>query len=264
MIKRFYKAKNVFISLNPEYHALRILKQNGGGFPEKIKVTSDGIEYRFVYEHYNEMDMYMMYTKRDKIHCVMILIDVKEKNAVIEGLSGDYPHCPNGSKLLKASIKFLKENKDKFGIKRIVLKDNSMKACFGKNIIFGDMYTLLYGTTWYTSHGFLPYNQDTSGIDKNLMKIADKNKKIVKNTLVSDVKNLKKYIDKYAPRSNFDADKLNEKIDALKKTKLSDFLKWLLRKYDKYTCTLFYNIYEKLMVDLGIQSLHARSFYMKL
>lgn len=110
----------------------------------------------------------------------------------------------------------------------------------------------------------MPYNQDTGSYDKNLVKKADKNKKIVDNTLVSDVKELKKYINKYAPKSGFNADKLNEKIDALKNTRLADFLKWLLRKYNENTCTLFYNIYEKIIEYLGIYSLHERSFYMNL
>lgn len=266
MIKRFYKAKKSFMILNPEFSSILFPKKHmiGGIFPKKITIVSQNIKYNFVYKKYEDTDVYMMYDKQDNHHCVMILIDTKEENAVIQGLSGDNPHCPNGSKLLRASIKFLGANKDEFEIKRIVLKDNSMKACFGKNIKFGDMYTLLYGTTWYMSYGFLPYNQDTGSYDKNLVKKADKNKKIMDNTLVSDVKNLKKYIDKYAPKSGFNADKLNEKIDALKNTKLSDFLKWLLRKYNEDTCTLFYNIYEKIIEDLGIYSLHERSFYKNL
>lgn len=263
-MRRFKNAKHAFISLNPEYHGLRISKQSGGGFPEKIKITSNGVEYKFVHEHHGDADLYMLYTKPDKLHCIMILIDSKEKNAIIEGLSGDYPHCPNGSNLLKISIKFLKEQKNNFGIKRIILRDNSMKACFGKNIIFSDMYTLLYGTTWYMAYGFLPYDQNTKSYDRNLIKIAKKNKYIIDTTNVSDVKNFKKYINKYAEQGDFDKIKFNKKIDELKDEKLSHFLKLLLKKYNKNTCMLFCNIYQQIMFDLGIQSLHARSFYMKL
>lgn len=266
MTSRFYNAKKIFMILNPEFSSIFFPKKHmiGGNFPKKITIVSNGIKYKFIHKKYEGTDVYMMYDKKDDHHCIMILIDTKEKNAVIQGLSGDNPHCPNGSKLLRASIKFLKEKKDEFGIERIVLKDNSMKNCLGKNIMFGDMYTLLYGTTWYMAYGFLPYNQNTGSFHKIFVEKAKKNKQIVKNALVSDVKNLKKYIDKYAPKSNFDADKLNKKIDTLKNTKLSDFLKWLLKKYDDDTCILFYNIYEIIMADLGIQTLRGQSFYMKL
>jgi hypothetical protein len=59
-------------------------------------------------------------------------------------------------------------------------------------------------------------------------------------------------------------DKLKIKIKTMKNDKASDFVKWLLKPYDKYTCTLFFNIYEKIMDDLGTKSLFGGSFFYKL
>ena len=42
------------------------------------------------------------------------------------------------------------------------------------------------------------------------------------------------------------------------------FMRWLLRSYNEDSCTLFYNIYKKIMDDLGIQSLYGKSFFMEI
>ncbi len=291
---KFNRVKYLFCSEHPEYFEnIFLFKQRGGGnLPKEIEVVCDGKKYNFVYEKDIDVELYMLYDAKDDERCVMINIDSKRKIAVIENLSGDRPACPNGSKLLKATITFLKRNKEKLKINKIVLKDNSLKSCFGKTINFGDMYMLMNGTTWYMqnyfskknnfharfllsesedsdnkrtymSYGFLPYKQTTDEKDKDLIKIAFRNKDIIDNVLVKNVKNLKKYITKYAPKS-FKLDKMIEKIDAMADKKLSLYLKWLLKTYDKDTCTLFHDIYKKIMYDLNIQSLHLHSFYMNL
>jgi len=255
--KRFRKIQFRFCHEYPQYWN-RVLnnKQTGGAFPEKIKITSLDKTYWFVYEHDEGSDFYMIYDKNDDERCVIILIDMKLKIAIIENLNGDRPNCPNGSRLMRATMKFLRHNKDKFGINKVVLKDNSVKHCFGNRINFGDMYMLLNGITWYTSYGFLPYDPSKDKQDKLLTKTVVNNKKIIDNVLVKDVINLKKYVSKYSWKG-FDVNK----IDEMKNKKLSLYLKWILSSYDKDSCTLFYNIYRKIMYDLGIESLHGKPFF---
>jgi hypothetical protein len=234
-------------------------KQKGGGLPKKIQITSGNEAYSFVYERDDTIDFYMMYDSKNTDKCIMILIDSELKIAIVESLNGDKQNCPNGSKLLKASIKFLKNNKDKLGVNKVVLKDNSLKHCFGKTINFGDMYMLLNGVTWYMSYGFLPYDANKDTKNKLLIKTAYNNKNIIDKILVKDVVNLKKYITKYAFKG-FNI----KKIDEMKNDKLTAYLKWILKSYDEDSCTLFYNIYDKIMFDLGIHSLHGKPFYMNL
>ena len=198
------------------------------------------------------------------MRCIMIIIDSEEKIAILENLSGDYRDCPKGgSNLLEIAIKFLKENKKKFNINKITLTDNSTKACFGKSIIFADMYTLLYGTTWYMKHGFLPYDSLFNKLNKKHLEKANNNKKIMENAKISDIPELINYIKKYGS-DTYDIDEFDKKIKGIQNYKITTFIRWLLKKYNEDSCTLFYNIYKKIMQDLGLISMHGKSFFMEI
>jgi len=259
-IERFHRAKHIMCLNYPSYYDKIITtKQVGGNLPKKVSMTIDKKIYDFVYERDNGIDFYMLYDENDDKRCVMIIIDGKKHVAIIENLNGDYSSCPNGSKLMMATMTFLKHNKNKLDINKVVLSDTSLKNCFGYTIRFGDMYLLLNGKTWYMSFGFLPYDSASDDKDRESLSIAVKNNVILNKTLVKDVINLKKYVSEFAPK-DFDI----KKIDEMKNEKLSLYLKWMLQDYDKGTCKLFYNIYRKIMIDLNIQSLYKQSFYKKL
>ena len=138
-----------------------------------------------------------------------------------------------------------------------------MKSCYGKSIRFGDMYMLIYGQTWYLTYGFIPYDSNNRQIDTYSLNIAKKNKYIIRNTKINQIVNLKKYIYKYE-KNEYEINRIIKIIDDMQNQNISEFFKMLLSKYDETSCSLFYNIYLKIMADLNIVSMHGKSYYMKL
>ena len=87
-----------------------------------------------------------------------------------------------------------------------------------------------------------------------------KNKEIIENTKVSDLIKLKGYLVKYGGK--FEIEDFEKVLKDKKHSNVTSFFKWLLRSYDDDTCMLFYNIYQKIIKDLGIISLYGKSFFM--
>lgn len=257
----FYNNKKEIIKNHQKYKEK--FTQIGGVFPEKKYVSYDDNKYVLIYEQDDKFHLYMLYDDSKKNKCITIIIDQDEKNAIIENLSGDFRDCPKGSKLLQIAIKFLKENKKEFNIKTITLTDMATKACFGKSIIFADMFTLLYGQTWYMKHGFLPHDTFNNILNEKQLEKAKKNKEIMEKAKISDIPQLTNYIKKYGS-DDFDAGKLVEKIKKIPNCRVTSFLKWLLKSYNTHSCTLFYNIYQKIMRDLDVKTLYGTSFFMKI
>jgi hypothetical protein len=265
ILRRFNKNKNIFAAIYPCYFSIYNTNNTkyGGGLPKKITVELKNNKYNFVHEKDDNFDIYMIYDVNDNHRCNMILIDSNENTAIIQNISGDFTGCPNGSKLLDVSIKFLKENKKIFNINQIRLKDNALKKCNGLNIKFGDMYLLLYGKTWYMSRGFIPYGEGfKNNIHKERLRSAVKNFKIMEIARVKNVFKLKKYIKKYG--SNEDIKKFSKIVDDYPDMLIKKFIGLMLKKYNDDTCKLFYNIYQEIMFDLGLISLHETSFFKKI
>lgn len=202
----------------------------------------------------------LSHNKANPADCAIINIDRETKIAYISNINY-YDNCmkevkpgyvkrKSGSILLKYVLNLLKVNKNAFNVKRIALKDNSIKICknCSDNIRLSDMYFLLYGNTWYGRYGFLPYDIVNDKPDEYYIGKYMTNRKIIKNTLVNDTKftnnqEIMKFINKYG------------------KLKLSTVLFSLLKKYDKYCC-LFIKIQNELYNELGLQSFFGFSFYL--
>jgi hypothetical protein len=127
--------------------------------------------------------------------CLHIFTDTESKLAYIQNISY-YPDCVSvglerpggGGKLLRMCIQFLKDNKKKYNVKRIQLKDNSFYMCQqnGNKINFALMHTLLYGDTWYGRYGFRPYDHRNDIRDEKLTKKYETNKITITTTKTSD------------------------------------------------------------------------------
>jgi hypothetical protein len=225
----------------------------------------------------------MLYDDRNMYACIMILIDVKQKGAVIENINGDYQGCPNGSKILKIAIEFIKHNKNILNVDKIILTDTASKNCYGKKIVFGDMYTLLYGITWYTKHGFRPYDSTIQRTDMERVKIINNNKLIMADTKISDIKNLRKYLDEFynslpdkpiiyknrsdivqSSKKTFNYKKLKNYIKERPNSKLFGFIQTLLKIYNIDSCSFFYSSYKKIMSDIKLTSLRGYTFFMRI
>jgi hypothetical protein len=155
----------------------------------------------------------------------------------------------------------LKEYAKELEIKRIVLTDHSIKKCYGESIKFADMYTLLYGITWYTSRGFLPYDQIAKNVDNATLVILNNNKTIIKTTYVKDIKNLNKILVKYGKLSKDDAQTIIEKHYDKKMYRF--FENMLKGSNNEDLCILFHSVYQYVMIDLGVQTMYGKTFFME-
>ena len=128
----------------------------------EFKQEFDGYIFKVVIEQtkYDIMINILTHKEDNPLDCAIINIDRNKDIAYISNTSY-YDDCmkeikpgyvkrKSGSIILKYILNLLKTNKDKFGINRIALKDNSIKVCSNcfDNIRLSDMYFLLYGNTW--------------------------------------------------------------------------------------------------------------------
>jgi len=138
--------------------------------------------------------------------------------------------------------------KNRYGINSIYLTDNSVKICRDKKIKLHKMLILLTGTTWYGKYGFIPS-------DKIFRQKFIENKKIIDNTYLKDIVELKDYIIKsyYKSKSTKNLDDLiNNYEEALKlNVSISYYLTYLKK-------------YEILFNDLKLTSMKNQQFVKKI
>ena len=173
-----------------------------------------------------------------------------------------------GSRILKFCIQFLKENKNRFNINKIQLKDNSALFCVMSNgekkrMQLPLLSTLTYGHTWYGRYGFRPYDPDNDCLDKKNYIIYKKNQKIVNRTLTKNTKIFEYQKDGMIQKgigiedSKHFVDRLEKKYGNL--TIMQFFQN---KKFKK--CAFLIHFYEKLAMDLGIKNFYGNSFYLEL
>ena len=243
---------------------------NGGG---KIIHKFNNEKYMFFKSSDNINTTYSIkeLNNEEEMDCILISIEKNTKTAIINNISG-YEKCVNdnrkinGSDLLNVAISFIKYIKNKYKLKKIRLKDNSLKPCRGiKKIELSRLYILLYGHTWYGSRGFRPY---TKKIGINLLEEYDKNLNINKRTKIKHARNLIKYFKEFYNKNN-DNNKIvkwksviDENILFINNNpelNLGKYLEKFLKKYDK-NCVVFGYFYEKLFVDLGYTDFYTEGF----
>jgi hypothetical protein len=220
-----------------------MVNQTGGGTNKTFKIKYHNKEYEF--QQTMDENYYILYSI-DEFDCVSVIIDKERRLAEIHGI-GNYKSCLQesnenvGSTLLKITLKMLQKFKNKLGINKISLTDNSIKKCNNKDIILSTMLILLTGDTWYGKYGFRPR--------KNLITKYENNRKIMNTIRLKDI-DLIKYLK---------MTKLNEKvirefeifIDKHQSLLVKDYLTRFIKEYDK-TCEYFYDFYEKLFEDLEL------------
>jgi len=223
-----------------------------GGSGRKLKIEYNNNKY--IYEEAMDENYYVLYSF-DNFECVSILIDKTEKIAEIHGI-GDYKTCIRednnkvGSTLLIITIKMLKKYKEKLGINKITLTDNSVKKCNEKDIKLSMMLTLLTGNTWYGKYGFRPR-------DKSLIEYYENNIKIMNKVKL-------KHIDliKYFKKTKLNKEVIENTKVYIKKHQdllLKDYLTKFLKEYDK-TCEYFHDFYLLLFIDLKLYNFYHNTF----
>lgn len=245
--------------------------QNGGS-----KTIIEFVKYKgktFTFHKYNVDSTihYSLHPKNDlnlQPECIWIMVDKQTRSCEIHNISYD-DRCfseegdiPTGSILLKVALKLIETIKNHYNIKYVQLTDNSRKYCKGTNgIVLADMYTLMYGTTWYGSYGFRP-SDEKGKIDEKLNKFYERNKKIINNTMLKDVPQLEKYIIKAFSKIKPEKLHLSNILgvyDKMKNYPLGKFIQTFIKYYDK-TCELFSEIYLYLYKDLKLHSFYKHKF----
>jgi hypothetical protein len=233
-----------------------------------VTVSYNNNNYKFEMSHDKDTIYYHLYNqdaKSDKsniLECIIIIVYKKDRSCLIQNILYDKSCIPRlelnnkGTTLLKIALKLINTIKDRYKIKVIELTDNSKKNCGGKEIKLSTMLTLLTGTTWYGKYGFYPK-------DIEYREYFIRNKKIMNNTLLSDILELKEMIIRAhkKSKSNLDIKQIissyNYALD--KKYKLKEFLTKFLLDYD-LTCKIFFYFYHDLYTELKLKDLYGQTF----
>lgn len=210
--------------------------------------------------------------KDPQIDCCVLVVNNKTGIAIIQTMS-NYSDCAipslpiskGGTTVLKAILSFVRKYKDDLHIKRIILKDNSIKHCdhCRESISLSNMYFLLYADTWYGKYGFRPYDSGRNKPDLDGIKRYQNNQKIIKNTKTKDVK-LYEYVKQCVKEyklHDIDLESIERKIIRANDLPLSLFFIKLMTEYKKYCC-LFKYVSDKIFDALALSSFYSLSFYL--
>jgi len=233
------------------------------GGTKEFTIKYKNYKYKFIKLDNYDDDIITLYSYDGLDNDCVVLNIEKNNKAVIITTFGSYDKCYHeeaniGSNLLKITMKMIQKYKDKLGVDKILLTDNSTYYCplNKKKYNMGIMMTLLTGDTWYGKYGFRPYKDYE--INKVQNKIYEENKKIITNIKIKKV-NLEKYLLKVNKKYPDDMSKDNIKeLLLIQKNQpnklLIEFLNDLHGKdvFDK-TCHLFYVYYEELFNDIGLK-----------
>lgn len=279
--RRYYKSHNLKDNLKDNK-----INQNGGVHKvNKIECNFENYDFQII-EIVSSKDFDISIKRKNNIEspefCVHIMIDKDYRLAYIKNISyyidcaqPDLIHPGGGGVLLRLCLKYLRENKKKYKIERIQLLDNSFLNCKPHkiNVYLSMLHTLVYGDTWYGKYGFRPYNSYSDEPDKNLLKLYERNKKIVKTKIVKET-NLFKHLYKVLKKNRFSGESKIKESELIKfdedfnkyKKKTSDltigvFFEKFLKNFDD-KCEVFQEFYLNFCADNGIHNFHGGSFYL--
>jgi hypothetical protein len=177
----------------------------------------------------------------------------------------DYPG--GGSSLLKMCIQFLKDKKDKYGVRRIQLKDTSSFWCknIKEPIQLSILHTLIFGDTWYGKYGFRQYIPETDKPHKGLLEAYEKNRQIVNTIKVKDT-NLFNYlfeIMKDMSQKSEEEQKtfIDKYYEINKNLTIRKFFRKFMGNFQK-SCDIFSRFYIKYFSQLELYNFYGHSFYL--
>jgi hypothetical protein len=217
-------------------HELHFMKGAGSdAVKEKRKFVYRGHKIIFDKIDFGDQIHYSLNTLDQKEECLVIIISKNEKEEMCADIHqiSMKKTCPvvgklisgGGSLLLEIAIDFIKSIQEKYDIKIIKIKDNSVKTCKNKQIKLWLLNTLRDGAPWHIKHNFKPYNSEKLEINEaNNIKIIA-NYKILTITKTSILKE-KKIID-----VDID-DKIKAIYNKYENESIMKFFKKLLKKSD--------------------------------
>jgi len=246
--------KNIF---NSNYHGIslrltELLRDNRysnkliGGELKKISYDSGEIIFN-IDRTDNPKDLNIqLLTINGSKQCGIILIDPENKtNASFQAIhanDGCYISTVENTKDGKNIVELMIEICKYYGIKRIELKDSSVKKIDEYDIDLSMYYTMIKGVPWYVIFGFKNTEiEEQQKIKENFLKLKDKKvKDFDKNVFI-----VTKYID------------LSKKFNDIP-------IKVFLKMISYYDIKLFANIYDKIYNNLKLEKIIKRVYYMNL
>jgi len=257
-----YKINKTFRNTKNNYKNFVLLEKSiqKGGSKLSIKYENEVFIFDELDDPYSSVKSYVLQAKESDDDCIMITIDKATNISSIDNLTSNGIKCSDklvsevGKHLIKLTIKLLKENKEKFNIKKIMVSDHSFLYCknIKLNISLADLYTLKHGITFYGSFGFTP-------VDRNLKNKFKRNYQIMQKLKVNDSK-LLYYLEKYHKKYN-NIDHLLKYINESKDELLMDSIKYISSK-EKFddNCKVLNYIIPKIFKSNNITSFHNIQF----
>lgn len=248
----------------------RMFQKGGGKLTEFTKKYIDiGGQYVFNMgiEDGTERTRLSIYND-DGIDCVTIFIYKEDGEAIIhnmsyhEGCARDGLISPGGgSVLLRFILNYLLRKKDKYGITKLIVQDNSKKYLEGCTpVSLSRLMMITKGRTWYMNYGFKPYNNDKRVGDKYLVKNIKSNRKIL-NTLKTSKIPIMKIIKKQNNIKREDIILIQNLV--AKYVLFRDFITILNMNY-KRNCKIISDILDYVYGTNVLYDLHRKSFYLQI
>lgn len=231
------------------YNIYNKINQSGGKlYTEKhTYFDKDGIHTFTMEFNENNETINISIVNKDGLDCVTIYIDKKTKMTILHNMSY-YNNCTEeglkspggGSILLRFTINYLIKNKKKYGIKRILLTDNSFFNCkmCSKNIPLSRLRIITHRNTWYGDYGFKPYDVINNKPSIRLLNALANNNKILDTLLTADcdIINIAKDMNN---DEKYHKININELTIIISKYKMiRNFIGRLSGEYNKYCCLI--------------------------
>lgn len=256
-----------------QYFKINQKLQLGGGKTTNIKYSYDNRIFTIFKVEEDDRISFSIYNKSDELSdvCMMMFIPKKDNYIYLETISyydncsvPEMPKTKGGSLLLKLTLKYIDEIRDKYDLKYIQLRDTGNFTChqIKKKTPICNLYMLTRGDTWYGKYGFTPFDPVTKQPNYDVLVDYKLNQKLVKIIKVKHTQ-IYQYVKKasYKPQfKNFTNQIINKIFDAYNERTIQDFFKDFINNYDE-RCDIFNEIYKDVMSEIGMVDLYNKVYY---
>lgn len=202
--------------------------------------------------------------------CFMAIKSAGSTFIVIQGLENN-EDCFKGERISKRGtimleflISYLKKKKEKLGINRIVLTDNSLKYCpeCDKKLNLSEVYILSTGDTWYGKFGFRPYNEEHDTPDEDMLSFYTTNKDIMNTIKMKNFDLIKLVKTKMNEKNEEIIERNLEFIQKLQTEYPNTKLRKVLKLISQEDCCLMAHMSKYIFRALGLTSFYKMTFYL--
>jgi hypothetical protein len=271
--KQKYNNLNIYNSFLPdklkqEYKSIRYIISNENSlFPysnRTVQIGGGSKLHKWVYKNktytfnINTMNykdsVEISLISKSKQECAIATVSKKNNTAIIVNifnfndcvLEGSSFNPGGGDKLMRFMLEYIRSNKNKYNIKRIILKDNSIIYCnkCSDNIKLSQLRSVTHGTPLYLyiKYKFKFYNPKTRKPDNRYKKEIYNNAKIIKHLKMSEINikeiitNTYKYEHKYVSK-----DQLTKIFKLSQKCKyVREYILELSKNFNSNCCVIKY------------------------